>query len=129
MLKAALALILTLLAAGDVTGTWSATAETRFPSGKIETHQLVFVFAQTGSALTGSVGPDAKHQLPIDRGKVANDSLTFDCKWGNGALLHFVLVVKDGGLQGTAEGDASQVPKDAGPDYTNTIHLTLKRAG
>jgi hypothetical protein len=129
MLKIALAVFLTLLAPGDVTGTWSATAETRFPSGKIETHQLVFVFAQTGSALTGSVGPDAKHQFPIDRGKAANDSLTFDCKWGNGALLHFVLVAKDGGLQGMAEGDSAQVPKDPGADYTNTIYLSLKKAG
>jgi hypothetical protein len=117
-----------LIAATDVTGTWSATAESRFPSGKVETHSLVFVFVQTGSALTGSVGPDASHQLPIDRGRAANDSLTFDCKWGNGALLHFQLVVKGAELQGKAEGEASQVPADPGPNYTNTVYLSLKRA-
>jgi hypothetical protein len=128
MLRIALVCLAGLLATTDVTGTWSATAETRFPSGKVETHPLVFVFAQSGAVLTGSVGPDGKHQLPIDHGRVTNDTLKFDCKWGNGALVHFLLVPTSGGLQGTGEGDAAQVPKDPGPDFTNTFYLTLKRS-
>jgi hypothetical protein len=126
MLKNALALLISI-AASDVSGTWSATAETRFPSGRVDTHALTFVFSEDGTKLTGSVGPDAKHQFPIEGGRIKNDSLSFDCKWGNGALLHFHLVSKDSVIQGTAEGDAAQVPKDPGPDYTNTIYLTLKK--
>jgi hypothetical protein len=115
------------LLASDVTGTWAATAETRFPSGKVETHSLTFVFTQTGTVLAGSVGPDLGHQFPIENGKAVNDSLTFDCKWGNGALLHFLLVAHADAIEGQAEGDAKQVPVNPGPNFTNTIFLTLRR--
>ena len=116
------------LGATNVTGTWSATAESRFPSGKIETHAMVFVFKQDSSSLTGSVGPDAAHQFPIDNGLVVNDSLKFDCKWGNGALLHFALTVRGDSIEGRADGDAKQMPANPGSNFTNTVYLRLKRA-
>jgi hypothetical protein len=127
MIKLAVAVLAVLTGSADVTGTWSATAETRFPSGKVETHPLTFVFKQTDTSLIGSVGPDAAHQFPISKGRAVHDSLTFDCKWGNGALLHFALVAKGKSLEGLAEGDSAQVPANPGPNYTNRILLTLRK--
>jgi hypothetical protein len=127
MLKHAIAAVVMAWLVTDVNGTWSADAETRFPSGKIKNHPLVFVFKQSDTLLTGSLGPDATHQFPIDRGRVAHDSLMFDCKWGNGALLHFRLAAHGSEITGIAEGDRSQLPADPGPNFTNTIYLTLKR--
>ena len=117
----------TLIAAADVTGTWSGLAESRFPSGKVETHNLVFMFKQSGGALTGSVGPTRDHQLPIDKGRISGDSVLFDCKWGNGVLLHFAMVVVGDEIRGQADGDAAQAPAGSDENHTNTIYLTLKR--
>lgn len=128
MMKLAMTLLAALaLSATDATGTWDAVAETRFPSGKVESHSLTFAFKQDGAALTGSVGPTVQHQIPIDKGRVSGESLFFDCKWGNGALRHFVLVAAGDSLRGQAQGDASQVPAHPDENYTNTIYLTLTR--
>jgi hypothetical protein len=116
------------MATSEATGTWSAVAETRFPNGNVETHDLTFVFKQSGSELTGSMGPNTQQQFPIENGKVVSDTLTFDCKWGNGALLHLRLVNKGQTMEGQAEGDAKQIPADPGPNFTNTVYLTLKRS-
>ena len=129
MTKLALALLAgASFLSSDVSGIWTATAEARFPSGKVETHPMVFIFRQQDTLLTGSVGVDAAHQLPIANGRVVRDSLTFDCKWGNGTLLHFALGARGDEIQGQGRGDEKDAPKNPDENYTNVFYLTMKRA-
>jgi hypothetical protein len=67
-------------------------------------------------------------QLPIANGRVVHDSLTFDCKWGNGTLLHFALGAHGDEIQGQGRGDEKDVPKNPDENYTNVFYLTMKRA-
>lgn len=61
------------LVAGDATGTWSGTLS---PAGSDEKPAFLML-KQDGAKLTGSVGPDASEQFPIEEGKVEGSRLTF----------------------------------------------------
>jgi hypothetical protein len=74
MTKLALALLASAsFLSFDVSGVWSGTAEARFPSGKVETHSMGFIFKQQDTLLTGSVGVDAAHSC---RSRMAASSTT-----------------------------------------------------
>ena len=65
--------------ASDVTGTWSGTFKV---SGGDHSVPQMIIFKQDGVKLTGSAGPDAGEQYPIDNGKVEGDRLTFELTSG-----------------------------------------------
>jgi hypothetical protein len=61
------------LIAADATGRWTGTL---IPPGGGE-HPALLVLKQDGVKLTGTAGPDASEQIPIENGKAENGSLTF----------------------------------------------------
>lgn len=111
----ALALLASLCAAAaDYSGKWSGTSPDDKSLGPVYA-----VLRQDGASLTGSAGPDDKHQFPITTGKVDGDGLVFEVKT-NGGLLRFELTASAGDLKGTM-----RIFEDDG--HTATANVVLKR--
>jgi len=66
-------------AAVDVTGTWSGTFKV---SGGDHNVPQIIILKQDGNKLTGSAGPDAEEQYPIENGKVEGDRVRFELTSG-----------------------------------------------
>jgi hypothetical protein len=71
-LFALVALFVAPAVAADITGTWKGTAET--PNGPIE---RMFVFKQSGTALTGESSSELMGKSTIENGKVEGDAISF----------------------------------------------------
>jgi hypothetical protein len=85
-------LILVALAAGallavDATGTWTGTLT---PASDGESRPALLVLKQEGDKLTGTAGPNADEQHPIQNGKADNGALTFEVPTGN-SVMRFAL--------------------------------------
>ena len=111
---AALAMMLTTVTAlaADVTGKWTATAQS--PNGDL---QLTFTFKQDGANLTGTVQGPEGDPLPISNGKVDGDKFTFDVSF-NGITIHHDCMVSGDEIKVSAKGDSTDFP---------AMELTLKR--
>jgi len=81
MKKAALAVFLLTVnvLAADVTGRWSGRF--RVDGGDHDVPQLL-ILKQDGNKLTGSGGPDATEQYPIENGTVTGDRVQFEITTG-----------------------------------------------
>ena len=69
------ALAASSIAAADATGTWTGTLTPAGDNGPRPAH---LVLKQEGDKLTGTAGPDAGEQRPIQNGKAENGTLTFE---------------------------------------------------
>jgi hypothetical protein len=112
---AALAMTLTAATAlaADVSGTWTATAQS--PNGDF---QLTFTFKQDGANLTGTVQGPQGDAIDISNGKVDGDKFTFDVSF-NGMTIHHDCTVNGDEIKMTTKSD--------NPDFPG-MELTLKRA-
>jgi len=77
-----IALAATALAAADVTGTWRGTLT---PDGR-DAGPALLILKQEGNAVTGTAGPDANESHPISKGKVDNDTVTFEVETPDGVM-------------------------------------------
>jgi hypothetical protein len=113
---AALAMTLTAATAlaSDVTGTWTATAQT--PDGNA--FQLTFTFKQDGANVTGSVQGPQGDPLAISGGKVDGDKLTFDVSF-NGITIHHNCTINGDEIKLTSKADSGDFPG---------MDMTLKRS-
>ena len=105
----------------DATGTW--TGIIAIPARGDEDARTVpahLVLKQQGSVITGSAGPDAGEQYPIQKGKVDGAALRFEAAAGE-ALMNFVL--KQDGDRIT--GEVSRLKEGAPVEVTT---LSVKRA-
>jgi hypothetical protein len=111
---AALAMMMTTATAlaADVTGKWTATAQS--PNGDF---QLTFTFKQDGTNLTGSVQGPMGDPLDISNGKVDGDKFTFDVSF-NGLTIHHNCTVNGDEIKMTTKSDSADLPG---------MELTLKR--
>jgi hypothetical protein len=69
-----IALAAATLAATDATGTWTGTLTV----SEGQTRPAYLVLKQDGDKLTGTAGPDASEQHPIQNGKAEDGALTFE---------------------------------------------------
>jgi hypothetical protein len=76
---AVVALFLAVAPSSDVTGAWTGTFKVE--GGDHAVPQRI-LFKQDGYKLTGSAGPDAGEQYPIENGKVDGDRVTFELTSG-----------------------------------------------
>ena len=65
--------------AGDLTGKWSGTF--KVDGGDHSVPQL-FILKQQGKTLTGSGGPNAGEQYPIENGRIDGDEVRFEITTG-----------------------------------------------
>jgi len=104
----------------DLTGTW--TGKFRVVSQEEKQESAYVILAQTGAALSGSVGPTAERQQAINKGAVVTtkDGTTVTFDTGRpGHVISFDLKLLDGTLKGTAKDEFY-------PD--NKITVDLQRA-
>ncbi len=119
-LLAALAFVLTLTlpaSAADVTGTWSGSLKVSGPDGQAQDDTIHMVLKQEGAKLTGSAGPTADNQLPIDKGAVDGSKVTMEVAVGQG-LFKFELALEAEHLKGDVTLSAGPQTMKAKMDAT-----------
>ncbi len=100
----ALLLASALLAAADgVTGKWAGSFVTTL-DGETKDDVAYMVLKQDGTELTGTGGPNAEQQWPIQNGKVEGNKLTFGVQ-SDGPLIKFDLTLVEGHLKGEAKAE------------------------
>ena len=113
---AALAMVLSAASAlaADVTGDWTATAQT--PDGN--SFQVTYTFKVDGATLTGSVQGPQGDPIAISNGKVDGNKITFDIAF-NGMTIHNDCTVNGDEIALTSKSDSGDFPG---------MQMTLKRA-
>lgn len=87
----------------DLTGKWSGSFIITM-DGETKDTEAFMVLKQTGSELTGTAGPDANQQWPIEKGKVEGSKATFEVN-ADGPVLKFELTLAEGHLKGDAKAE------------------------
>lgn len=103
---AAIALLLVTMAPAQaqtpsLTGKWTGGMTRTAPDGRTQTIDFMFELTQKGKALTGTVGPNAERQWPIEKGAVDGTKVTFQVQQPDGPLRTFTLALVEGRLKGT----------------------------
>jgi hypothetical protein len=102
-----LAALCAMAAAGaDVTGKWSGSFKATRPDGQAQDGTALIILKQTGSDITGSVGPNEGEQHAITKGRIEGDKITLESADG-GMVIKLALVLTGDRIAGdvTAEGE------------------------
>ena len=119
-LLAALALVLALTlsaSAADVTGTWSGGLKVTGPDGQVQDDTIHLILKQDAGKLTGTAGPSADQQLPIDKGVVDGNKVTLEVAVGQG-VFKFELALDADHLKGDVTLSAGPQTMKAKMDAT-----------
>jgi hypothetical protein len=108
------------LSAADVTGKWTGSFDSVEPDGQTKSSTALLNLKQTGTEITGTLGPGEDHQMPIQNGKIEGDKIVLDVAPEEGLKMQFKLVVAGDRIT----GDAS-MSRDG---QTRTAKLDLKRS-
>ena len=96
------AAVVTLLVAGamasDLTGKWSGTFKV---DGGDHTVPQLFILKQQGKTLSGSGGPNATEQYPIENGRIDGDEARFELTTGEWKFAYDLKQTAPGTLDGT----------------------------
>ena len=84
----------------DLTGKWTGTLTRTAPDGRTQSIDFMFDLTQKGKVLTGTAGPNAERQWPIQKGAVDADKITFQVQQPDGPLRTFTLKLVEDRLQG-----------------------------
>ena len=118
VLKAVLLSVVLALAASaaDVSGTWSGALKITGPDGQTRDDTVHLILKQDGGKLTGTAGPSAGEQLPIEKGAVEGTRVTMEVPLPNGAFKFDVALEGDhlkGEVTLTAGGQTMKATMDA----------------
>jgi hypothetical protein len=115
----ALALCGVAMADVDVTGKWSGSFNATNPNGETKESTAVLMLKQSGSAITGTVGPNDSEQFPIKKGTIDGDKITLEVDQ-DGNNITFTLKLASGRISGDAkasrEGQTMTAKIDVGRD-------------
>ena len=108
-----------------LTGKWTGTFTRTAPDGQTQSVNFIFELVQKGKVLTGTVGPNAERQWPIEKGAtVDGNKVSFKVQQPEGPTMRtFTLQLVKDRLQGemlaerdgqsfTAKVDAGRAPKE-----------------
>ena len=106
------------LVAADVTGKWRGSLEFTNDNGEIRKGTAFMDLKQSGSAVTGTAGPNESEPHQLRNGKFENNKLTFTVMADDSDMK----------VELTLEGDEmkGQVTRESG-DSSRVIKLALKR--
>jgi len=95
------------LNAAEVTGKWEGTGELRFANGESRDSGVYLDLRQDGQEVTGSAGPGPDRVLPISKGKLDGNKLTFEVvappeSSGDGLVI-FDFTVSGDKMEGTVK--------------------------
>lgn len=112
-----LSMVLALAAsAADFTGTWSGTLKITTPDGQTQDDTIHMILKQDGGKLTGTAGPNAGEQLPIEKGVVEGNKITMEVPVPQGAFKFDVALDGDhlkGDVTLAAGGQTMKAKMDA----------------
>jgi hypothetical protein len=78
--------------AADVTGKWSGSFTATNSDGETKDGTAVLILKQTGSEITGTVGPDEGEQHTITKGRIDGDKILLESADGEMIIkLHLTL--------------------------------------
>jgi hypothetical protein len=83
-----------------LTGKWIGTLTRTAPDGRTQSIEWMCDLTQKGKVLTGTTGPNAERQWPIEKGAVAGEKVTFQAQQPDGPMRTFTLKLVEGRLQG-----------------------------
>src|SRR4051812_32659257 len=86
----------------DVTGKWTGSFNETNSNGESNESTAFLVLKQSGSDITGTVGPNEERQFPITKGKIDGDKITLEAD-NNGRPMKFNLVLAEGRIKGEAQ--------------------------
>ena len=102
----------------SLTGKWTGTFTRTAPDGQTQSINFMFDLTQKGKVLTGTVGPNAERQWPIEKGTADGGKIGFRVQQPDGPLRTFTLKLVDGRLQGEMlaelDGQSFTAKVDAG---------------
>lgn len=102
LLSLLIAATLVVAADVDVTGKWAGTFKMNGPNGETDDSAAVLVLKQSGTAITGTLGPTEEQQFPIQKGKIDGDKITLEADH-DGHPLTFNLVLAAGRITGEVQ--------------------------
>ena len=96
--------------AADISGTWSGTLKITGPDGQTQDDTIHMILKQDGNKLTGTAGPSASEQLPIQKGAVDGAKVTMEVPIPKGAFK-FAVALEGDHLKGdvTMESDGQTI--------------------
>ena len=107
--------------AGDVTGTWSGSAEASKDDGSSSVEMVRFRLKQDGAKVTGTVG-GGEESFEIANGKIDGSDITFEIVAGE-RLFRFAMKLEGDKLSGTASRD----PGNQGQTEVRGAKISLTR--
>jgi len=102
-------------APADVSGTWSGSLKGSGPDG--QDGGVTLVLKQAGAEITGTAGPSADHQMPIQKGKIEGEKIALEVPVGDG-LFKFDLVVEGEHIKGDVSASMGDQQMKAKVDVT-----------
>ncbi|PYX73393.1 MAG: hypothetical protein DMG78_09265 [Acidobacteria bacterium] len=97
---AVVTLLVASATASDLTGKWSGTFKV---DGGDHTVPQLFILKQQGKTLTGSGGPNAGEQYPIENGRIDGDETRFELTTGEWKVAYDLKQTAPGALNGTLQ--------------------------
>jgi hypothetical protein len=104
----------------NLTGKWDGTMTRTAPDGRTQSIDFVFDLTHKDKTLTGTVGPNAERQWPIEKGAVDGTKVTFQVQQPNGPLRTFTLALVKDRLQGNMVAEMNGQTFDAKVDAGRT---------
>jgi hypothetical protein len=105
---------------GDLSGKWTGKMTRTAPDGATQAIDFMFELKQKGKTLTGTVGPNAERQWPIEKGTADGGNVKFQVQQPDGPMRTFTLkLVKDrlqGEMLAEMDGKSFTAKVDAGRD-------------
>jgi hypothetical protein len=101
----------------DVTGKWAGSFNATNPNGETKESTAILVLKQTGTEITGTVGPNEDEQFAIQKGRIDGDKITLEAD-DKGQTMTFSIVFASGRITGEAqmsrEGQTRKAKIDVG---------------
>jgi hypothetical protein len=89
----------------NVTGNWTGTFVSFSPDGESENHNALLVLKQTGTAITGTAGPDENERFEISKGSIDGNKIVLELN-EDGHVVHFELTLAEDRITGEAHATA-----------------------
>ena len=108
------------LCAAGVSGTWKGTLQITGPNGQPQVERCYMELNQSGTGITGAVGPDERVRWSFRNGKAEGARITFAVFPPEGGRLTFDLRLAGSRLTGEALGENRGLAFKAKVDLTRT---------
>jgi hypothetical protein len=99
----------------DVTGKWSGSFNMTGPNGETKDGTALLMLKQSGTDITGTVGPSEDEQFAIQKGKIEGDKITLEADHGGHTMKIDLVLAADritGEAQMSAEGQTLKAKID-----------------